>query len=253
MEQHARYIESCDGSVREQLREWLDAISAAQRWTGTGDNLVIEMVGYLSKGSLRTSIADYVDQQGQVVRGNGATWAGVRNHITANFLDEDEAEHMRRKADSVKQAPYQDSREYGLKYTNAINKAYTQAQLAVPLVLERVIDNFINGLRDKEVRTQVHLARPNTLQAAVTRANDVARALARGEVERVEEPMEIGALPQAATKKIAEHKNELLTVVKDMSGSMRGLQKQIGRIEKRMYQLEDNPKQQYGNNQHKYE
>ena len=123
LEQHARYIESCDGSVREQVREWLDAITAAKRWTNTSNKSVIEMVGYLSKGALRTSIADYVEQNDP---DDGATWEGVRDHVSNSFLDEDEAQHLRKKAENIKQAPYQDSREYGLKYMNAINKAYTQ-------------------------------------------------------------------------------------------------------------------------------
>jgi len=49
LEQHARHIDSCDGSVRHQLREWLDAITAAKRWTGSTDAHIIEMVGYLSE------------------------------------------------------------------------------------------------------------------------------------------------------------------------------------------------------------
>ena len=52
LEQHARTIDVNDGSVREQLREWLDAISNAQKWTQAGDELILEMVGYLSKGPL---------------------------------------------------------------------------------------------------------------------------------------------------------------------------------------------------------
>lgn len=63
LEQHARHINNCDGAVREQLREWMEAVSAAMRWTSAGDDLTIEMVGYLSKGSLRTSIADFVDAE----------------------------------------------------------------------------------------------------------------------------------------------------------------------------------------------
>ena len=105
LEQHARHIECCDGSVREHLREWLDAVSAARRWTNSPDTLIVEMVGYLSKGSLRTSIADFVESQV-----NGATWDQVKAHITTVFLAEDEAEHQRGNIEGLRQQPYQDGR-----------------------------------------------------------------------------------------------------------------------------------------------
>lgn len=226
LEQHARRINSCDGSVREQLRDWLEAVSEAKRWTGCGDPLILEMVGYLASGALRSGIGDYVEGLGL----EGATWDGVRDHVTRTFLDEDEAELQRGSVDRLKQAPYQDSREYGLKFSTAVQKAYTAAQLEVPLVMERLVKLFINGLRDREVRTQVHLARPADLEAAINRANSVARAVSLAETERrSEEPMEVGALPIGAQKE-----DEFMSLLKELTGSLRGLQKQLGRVEKKV-------------------
>ena len=154
LEQHGRYIESCDGSERDQLREWMEAVSAAQRWTQAGDNLVLEMIGYLSKGPLRNSISDLIERRGQAQPPQPVTWVVVREHIIEAFLDEDEPEHRRHKVDLLKQLPYQDSREYGIKYISSVQKAYTIQELAVPLVMERLVRNFIGGLRDREVRAQ---------------------------------------------------------------------------------------------------
>ena len=226
LEQHARHIECCDGSVREHLREWLDAVSAAKRWTNSPDTLIVEMVGYLSKGSLRTSIADFVESQV-----NGATWDQVKAHITTVFLAEDEVEHQRGNIEGLRQQPYQDSREYGLKFMAAVQKAYSQAELQVPLVMERLVKLFIGGLRDRDVRTQVHLARPANLTNAITRANDVARAVSMAECySRTEEPMEVAALPLETTPRKKE--DECWAILKELSGSIKGLQKQVGRIEK---------------------
>ena len=226
LEQHARHIECCDGAVREHLREWLDAVTAAQKWTNSPDQLIVEMVGYLSKGSLRTSIADFVEQNP-----GGVTWDGVRAHIATVFLAEDEAEHQRTNIENLRQQPYQDSREYGLKYMTAVQKAYTPDELQVALVMERLVKGFISGLRDREVRTQVHLARPANLTLAITRANNVARAVSMAECTyRKEEPMEVAALPLEAGP--AEKEEECWAILKELSGSIKGLQKQVGRIEK---------------------
>ena len=184
------------------------------------------MVGYLSKRSLRTSIADYVEQNP-----GGVTWICVRGHISTVFLAEDEAEHQRTSIESLHQQPYQDSREYGLKYMTAVQKAYTPAELQVALVMEHLVKGFISGLRDREVRTQVHLARPANLTLAIARANNVARAVSMAEcAHRTEEPMEVAALPleMGAAKK----EEECWAILKELSGSIQGLQKQLGRMEK---------------------
>ena len=134
------------------------------------------MVGYLSKGSLRTSIADFVE-----AHPGGFTWDQVKSNITTVFLAEEEAEHQRSNIEGLRQQPYQDSREYGLKFMAAVQKAYSQAELQVPLVMERLVKLFIRGLRDWDTRTQVHLARPANLMDAITQANDVAPAVSMAE------------------------------------------------------------------------
>lgn len=224
--QHARHIECCDGAVRHQVRDWLAAVSAAKKWTGATDALIIKMVGYLSRNALNTSISTYVENIDPAV---GATWEGVKEHVTSVFLDEDEGEHLRNNVDALKQTAYQDSREYGQKYLEAVQKAYTLNERRVPLVLERLVKNFINGLRDKQVRTQVFLSKPPDLEAAVARANAVARAVSLSESIGGEEPMEIGAMPIAARE---EPKPDMADLLKELVGSMRGIQKQLGRVER---------------------
>ena len=122
-------------------------------------------MAYLSKGALNSSISDYVQHKDAAV---GVTWDGVRRPVTSVFLDEDEGEHLRNYVDSLKQSQYQDSLEYGQKYTVAVQKAYTVEQRAVPLVMERIIRGFVNGLKDNVVRTQVFLAGPANLVDVLT-------------------------------------------------------------------------------------
>ena len=97
-----------------------DSVIEALRWTGAGYELMIEMVGYLSKWALRTSIADYVE--GENADGQGVTWNGVRAHTTAVFFNEDEAEYKRRGADNIRQLPYQDNQEYAINFQTAVHR-----------------------------------------------------------------------------------------------------------------------------------
>ena len=118
--------------------------------------------------------------------GQNATWDAVMDRLTELYLDDDEREYRGEQVDNLRQTPYQDTREYGQRFSTVVQKAYTAAELLVPLVLQRVIKNFISGLRDK----QVHLDGPATLAAPVQGANGASRAISRAEVEgRMEELM----------------------------------------------------------------
>ena len=228
LEQHARYIGCVDGTDRQQVREWLDSVSSAKDWTGAGDALTLEMVGYLCKGEMAVTIRGVIEDHAD---GGGATWAVIKDHLTTTYLDEDEKEYRREKVDALRQAPYQDTREYGRKYAAAVSKAYTVVELAVPLVRDWLIKSFIGGLRDKSVRTQVHMERPANLDDAVTRANDVARAIGMAEVlGRVEEPMEVAALSRPPVPDSAIQ--ELTKAMKEMQGALKGLQSQVSKLER---------------------
>lgn len=238
LEQHARHINSCDGTVREQLRDWIESVTAAKLWTKAGDELTIEMVGYLSKGALRTSVANRVNTVN--TNGHAATWDDVCAHITATFLDEDEAEYKRQGVDNIRQLPYQDSREYAINFQTAVQQAYSPQELAVDLVAQRLVKTFISGLLDEDTRMQIHIDRPLTLQQAVTRANAITRARAMGKAEsRREEPMEIGSLSQSI--KAADRNEELFKTVKEIAGGMKGLQKRLGNVEKQVEELTQQP------------
>ena len=51
----------------------------------------------------------------------------MRAAIIAAYLDEDKQEYLRVEVEKVRQAPYEDSREYGRKFKAAVARAYTNA------------------------------------------------------------------------------------------------------------------------------
>ena len=197
-------------------------------WTQVDDALTLEMVDYLSKGDVAVTIRNLVEEA--QAAGQNATWDAVKDRLTELYLDDDERGYRRELVDNLRQTPYQDTSEYGRKFSTAVQKAYTAPELLVPLVLQRVIKTFISSLRDKHVRTQVHLDRPATLAAAVQDADAASRAISRAEVEgRTEEPMEVGALTAKAQQTFED---EVLKTLKGLQGQCTGLQKQIHKLEK---------------------
>ena len=87
-------------------------LSAAKDWMGAGDELTLEMLGYLSKGELAVTIRSVIEDH---TDGGGPTWALIKDTLTQTYLDKEEKEYRLEKVDSLCQAQHQDTREYGRK------------------------------------------------------------------------------------------------------------------------------------------
>ena len=85
LERHAKYIEVADGTNREALREWIQAVDNAALWTQAEDYLLLEMVGYLTKGSLSTYILTYMKTASDEEE---RSWANIKRIISEAFLDD---------------------------------------------------------------------------------------------------------------------------------------------------------------------
>ena len=230
LEQFGNRVGATDGANKEGLREWIRGIDNAVAWTGAPDMLVLEMVGYLTTGSLATLVRDHISP----AAGAGHTWRECRALIIQNFLNEDEQEYLRSRVEALVQNAYEDTREYGRRFRDGVNKAYTLAEMAVPLVMERLVNLFINGVRDKQVRTQVHLAKPGTLDLAINCANNASRAVGKAECNtRVEEPMEVGALAPphvpVPRKDQTSKEDDVKQLVKTLQGEVKSLRKSLER------------------------
>ena len=203
LEKYGRTIGSVDGTNRDELRSWIDKIEHAKEWTGTTDRDVLEMVGYLITGALAHHVRRFVKTN------QGVTWIQVRDSITENFLDLHEGRMLRQQIEKIKQRAYEDPREFGLRFSDAVGQAYTTEQQAVDVVQERLVAQFINGLRNVAVRRQVYLGSPKTLSAAIEVASTIAGAFELADMERKEEPMEVGAMGFVTTKPVQPQLSEV--------------------------------------------
>ena len=255
LERYGRNIGTTDGTNREQLRAWLEGVEHALEWTGASDKEGLEMVGYLMAGSLAIFVRNHIKESTGTV-----TWEEVRKAIKKAFLEEDEDEFLRDVVEKSFQRPFEDTREYGRRYREAVRKAYSTADVEVALVKERLIKTFVKGLLDSGVRMQVHLRKPSTLEEAITAANNTSRALSLAEVpQRQEEPMEMGALipdtSQQLTMKLSEVAQSVKVLREEVStlkGQLQDRKQQPQRAsrgdERGGLSQQDGNRQQRGNN-----
>ena len=189
-------LSTCDGTSREALRSWIEQVDSALQWVpGCNDYLAQEVASRMT-GVLGRHISAWASPllaQGQII-----PWDDMRREIRAAFLESDEAEYLRDALERIIQRPHEEVRNYALRFEDAMNKAYTPAQLQQELVILRLINVFAKGLKSSDVRKELHKDKPQTLERAITVATDADRAeclTARQDRERnrMEEPMEIGA------------------------------------------------------------
>ena len=84
-------------------------------------------------------------------------------------------------------------RDYAVIFDQKVKRAYTMGERNVPLIRNRLIRQFVDGIVCREIRVRVHAGRPATLEDAC-RIADAYRADQLA--SRQEEPMEIGPLPK---------------------------------------------------------
>ena len=197
VKQHAKTVGECDGTNRRALREWIQAVDRTKVWTEAPDNAIVEMVASLMTGPLATHLT--MVKEAAVANQGPLTWDMIKAEAKRQFLEIDEDESLRENVDNMVQGAHEETQSYVQRYQQALRVAYTAQDLAVPLVRDRIIRNFIKGIRNFEVRKQVHLARPGTLDQVFHEVMTAQRAVELANQggplipDRVEEPMEIGA------------------------------------------------------------
>ena len=199
LEKFAKNIGPVDGSSREEVRRWLDAVDHAKKWVDASDVYILEMVGALMRGNLASHMLTYkgtVRDAGEVL-----TWDKVKKEIEKQFLDSDEKQFLRLSLDRMCQQAFEDTRAYAQRFKEAVRKAYTPEDLKIALIQETLIRTYVGGLRDLELRRQIYLEEPDDLAAAIDESYASTRAISLAErsrahtmQERHEEPMEIGAV-----------------------------------------------------------
>ena len=245
LERFGRSLGTVDGSSREALRRWIDGVDYAQKWVGATDLMVLELIGALVGGALASHLLSFKEQCQNAVPAKEMTWDAVKAEIKKSFLDNDEEEFLREVVDRTRQQPYEDTRAYAHRYLEAIRKAYTADDLKVALTQERLIKRYISGLSDVEVRRQVHLSRPTTLEDAAAKSHSASRAFSLAETrfqdDRDIEPMEIGRIDLVGGTQKAAAVAPLQAQIDKLQGELKRVNAELKRVRKSRPMLPSQP------------
>ena len=194
-----------------------------------------------ASGMLLTVIRQYPADQPE---GHVPSVPGLIGYIRTRLIDEDDMRIRREELELVRQKPYQGVREYALKFSECLNKAYTAEDLVGPITLPRLIQTFINGLESETLRWHTAQSRPIDINAAMATAIHAAttqRLIQRPSLRREEEPMDVSALPpppldmvQAAPPAPPPIDNLQEVISTIVSRQLSGLQRQVGKLARRL-------------------
>ena len=192
----AHTMSSLDGSNQRSLEEWLDrCLTAYEFIPGLDLPSMRRFMALTVSGMLLTVIRQYPADQPE---GHVPSVPGLIGYIRTRLIDEDDMRIRREELELVRQKPYQGVREYALKFSECLNKAYTAEDLVGPITLPRLIQTFINGLESETLRWHTAQSRPIDINAAMATAIHAAttqRLIQRPSLRREEEPMDVSALP----------------------------------------------------------
>jgi hypothetical protein len=190
-----RQTVKCDGSSTASVRAWIREVSLA--FNQVGQNQIIEIVSQTVTGPFRFELERYIE--GQIAANNVARevipWDQLRDHLSHQFLNTDEAAALRDELERVKQSSYEPDAQYSRRFREVADAAYPVAQRNADQ--ERIlIRAYARGLKsDTLARKLVERANPGTLEAAITAVAQYSeRRDAYSRLGRTEEPMEVGPI-----------------------------------------------------------
>ena len=252
----AKNIDFTDGTSIAALRLWLERVETAAAFVTAPVAEFRQFCAYISSGPLLRKIKEFPLNE-------EATVNGLITEIKRALLNEDDLRIRRTTLDGFKRPPppYQDVRESSLIFSERVGTLYTTEDLAGPITIPRMIQSYVNGLRDPYLQWHVYNSRPEAMEEAIIAANRAAttadlmaaeRHVPPG-VPRQEEPMDIsllappssihnGPLPdlppppadmlqglESSTTQTMDTK-----ISQAVSEQLRGLQSQIGKLERRL-------------------
>ena len=224
-----------DGASQAALVEWLERAAVVVEYVPGLDILSFKrFLVKTSTGSLLQEVRSYDAEHG--------TPAGMVTTLRQLLVDGDEAERHSNELDNYRQAPYQSVSDYIAQFRFRFNRVYDIVDMQNAKLRQRLIRQFVNGLKDEAMRLYVAEREPATMEAAYgcARLGTTTHQWVRHDLPhgRGEEPMEVDALPpppkdmvEAASKVEMGLKDTISQVV---AAQLKGFQKQLGQIMKRL-------------------
>ena len=193
-----RQTTPCDGLNTASVRNWIREVTLAYNQVGAPG--IIEVASQTVTGPLRFEFERFVSNHRQAhnVARRDVPWDAIRTHISAQFLNVDEASALRDEVDQLKQSAYEPDAQYSRRFREVADAAYPEPIRNADQ--ERIlVRSFAKGLSSNAMaRKLVEDINPANLNAAINSISQMSeRHDAYSRLGRREEPMEVNAVVTA--------------------------------------------------------
>ena len=237
----AKRIATCDGSSPALVRDWLDEVEISTKYC----NKTVYVAAHSSSGPLRRELERFLDSKPDRA---AVTWEILRPHLEAAFLTPLEQDRLRYELAELTQKEGEPIASFNRRFVDLADRAYPKPAAAGQQRNEDqkriLLHHYIRGLAEDDLAEKlVTHGHPSDMEEAMTLIMGYAkdtqqlRMARRGRLlfgARVEEPMEIGAVSQAA----APWKPALDDVNRKVEGVAKQVTKMIA-----MWEKEERPQQ----------
>ena len=220
----------CDGSSTANVRMWIREVTLAA--SQVGEQSVIEIATRTITGPFRFEAERFIERAiaADDISRAAITWNSLRDHLSAQFLNVDEAAALRDEVETVRQPAFETTAKYSRRFREVADAAYPQQYRNEDQ--ERILVNtYARGLKsDDMARKLVEETAPATLEAAITavaKLNERQDAYTR--LRRVEEPMEVGIVH--STQPTTSHKPPVSSTEDALVRTMDKLATKLAKIE----------------------
>ena len=167
-------IGPCSGQNSSELREWLNSMEYALKYSGVSDADFLANTISQAREPLRTVLDIYLKRK--EADDKKVSWEEARAEMVNACLSADESDYLRDVVESTAQGQFEDIRTYVLRFKEAVRRAYkTEEQTG--LIQERLVKILIRGFLNPTVRERVILEDPKSINEVAEKAVSIARAL----------------------------------------------------------------------------
>ena len=222
-------LPTCDGSTPQLVRDWLREVELTVPYS----TRTVYIATQTARAALRWELEQFLEAQ---PNRDQVTWPQLKTHIQDSFLCPYEARRLRDEVKKIKQGAYETSAAYGRRFRDAADRAYPPVNGARnPDQTRILLEEYSGGLHSSTIKGHLcREGRPDSFQAAMTlvqayEADEYAYRLSNGDTldyDRVEEPMEVGAVGGTPwAKDLAEVKRKVTGLASQFTRLMATLEK----------------------------
>ena len=160
----------CTGENRAELRNFIESVDGAKKYSGATDQDLIPELIALLKCPLKSGVDGFIQSQ------ESCTWESIKEFIQTTYLAIDEQHFLQRAVDMSKQTITEDIRTFALRFAERVRKAYSEEELQAEYLQRDLVKKFITGIDNANIRQEIWKTDPKKLHDAITQAVAQARA-----------------------------------------------------------------------------